>query len=146
MDESFVVVLIIYLFILAITLTLSIIVLIWYVKTKNKLNAKGADIPTVWLIIIPFVGIYWLWKFSEGVELVTDKDMTAITAFLLILFLGPIGLMIIHSKIKKYVSETPSEHIIDRDNATYSYCHNCGHAISEQDSYCPQCGGKRKGG
>ena len=144
--DGFIVGLIIYLFILVITLTLGSIVLIWYVKTKDKLNAKGANIPTAWLVIVPFVGIYWVWKFSEGVEYITNKSMTAITAFLLLLLLGPIGAMIINGNIKKYISETPSEQIIDQGNATYSYCHNCGHAISEQTSYCPQCGGKRKGG
>ncbi|GAI30384.1 unnamed protein product, partial [marine sediment metagenome] len=39
------------------------------------MNAKGAQIPTAWLIIIPFVNIWWYWKFCEGVELVTNKGM-----------------------------------------------------------------------
>ena len=42
-------------------LTLGIYLLYWFVSTKNELKEKGADIPTAWLLIIPFVNIYWIW-------------------------------------------------------------------------------------
>jgi len=82
-------------------ITLGIYGLVWYVWTKNEMNAEGATIPTAWLIIIPFVNYYWLWKFSEGVELVTKKSMTAAIAFLLMFFLGVIGMAIIQSELNK---------------------------------------------
>ena len=54
-------------------ITLGIYTLVWSARTKNEMNAKGAQIPTAWLLIIPFVSYFWLWKFSEGVEVVTSK-------------------------------------------------------------------------
>ncbi len=42
-------------------ITFGIYGIVWYVKTKNEMNARGAQIPTAWLLIIPIVNIYWLW-------------------------------------------------------------------------------------
>ncbi len=82
-------------------ITLGIYSLFWYVTTKNEMNAKGAQIPTAWLIIIPFVNIWWYWKFCEGVELVTNKAMGVAVAFLLLWLLGAIGEAIIQSELNK---------------------------------------------
>ncbi len=82
-------------------ITLGIYALVWYVLTKNEMNAKGATIPTAWLIIIPFVNFYWLWKFCEGVELVTKKGMSTAVAFLLVFLLSVIGMAIIQSELNK---------------------------------------------
>ena len=82
-------------------ITLGIYGLFWYVVTKNEMNTKGAQIPTAWLIIIPFVNIWWYWKFSEGVELVTNKGMGAAVAFLLLWLLGTIGEAIIQNELNK---------------------------------------------
>ena len=73
----------------------------WYVTTKGEMNAKGAQIPTAWMIIVPILNLYWEWKFGEGVEKVTNKGMGAGTAFLLLLFLGIIGAAIIQSELNK---------------------------------------------
>jgi len=82
-------------------ITFSIYTLVWLVKTKNEMNTKGATIPTAWLIIIPLVNYYWLWKFCEGVEQVTNKSMNAAISFLLVFFLGLIGMAIIQSELNK---------------------------------------------
>ncbi|MDO8687854.1 MAG: DUF4234 domain-containing protein [Dehalococcoidales bacterium] len=82
-------------------ITLGIYTLVWSVRTKNEMNTKGAQIPTAWLSIIPFVNWYWWWKFSEGVEIVTSKAMGTGTAFLLLFFLGTIGMAIIQDKLNK---------------------------------------------
>ena len=82
-------------------ITLGIYTLVWDVRTKNEMNAKGAQIPTAWLLIIPFVNYFWLWKFSEGVEIVTSKEMGAGVAFCLQFFLGVIGMAIIQDKLNK---------------------------------------------
>ena len=79
-------------------ITFGIYGIVWYVNTKNEMNARGAQIPTAWLLIIPIVNIYWLWKYSEGVELVTKKDMSTAVAFILLFLLGIIGAAIIQSK------------------------------------------------
>ena len=82
-------------------ITFGIYTLVWYVKTKNEMNAKGTNIPTAWLIIIPLINYFWLWKFCEGVGVVTKKEMGAGVAFLLVFFLGVIGMAIIQDKLNK---------------------------------------------
>jgi len=82
-------------------ITFGIYSLVWSVMTKDEMNAKGATIPTAWLIIIPLVSYYWLWKFCEGVEQVTNKGMNGAVAFLLVFFLGFIGMAIIQSELNK---------------------------------------------
>ncbi len=81
--------------------TLGIYALVWYVVTKNEMNAQGASIPTAWLIIIPIANIYWQWKFCVGVEKVTNGGMSAAVAFLLIWLLSVIGMAIIQSSLNK---------------------------------------------
>ncbi|MFC1978579.1 DUF4234 domain-containing protein [Chloroflexota bacterium] len=71
--------------------TIGIYVIVWYVKTKNEMNAMGANIPTAWLIIIPFINLYWLWKYCEGLETVTNKRLTGGTYFLIMFLAGYLG-------------------------------------------------------
>ena len=78
-------------------ITFGIYGIVWYVETKREMNSRGAQIPTAWLIIIPIVNIYWLWKYSEGVQLVTKERMNAGAAFVLTLLLGSIGIAIVQS-------------------------------------------------
>ena len=82
-------------------ITLGIYGLVWFVTTKNEMKIKGAEIPTAWLIIIPIVNYIWYWKFSQGIELVTDKGMSTGTAFLWMFFLGAIGMAIVQSELNK---------------------------------------------
>lgn len=64
----------------------------WYVVTKQEMNKLGADIPTAWLLIIPFVNIWWLWRWAKGVELVTKGAWGAVPAFLLCWFVAIVGI------------------------------------------------------
>ncbi len=82
-------------------ITLGIYSIYWLVTTKIQMNTKGAQIPTAWLLIIPLVNIYWLWKFSEGVELVTNKGMQTAVAFLLVWILDIIGPGIVQNELNK---------------------------------------------
>ena len=75
--------------------------LYWFVNTKIEMNRRGADIPTAWLLLIPFVNIYWLWRWSQGVEKVTGGGLTAVPAFLLSWLLPIIGGAIIQSYFNK---------------------------------------------
>ena len=81
--------------------TFGIYALVWCVTTKDAMNRIGADIPTAWLLLIPIVNFLWYWRFCEGVETVTKKEMGAGVAFLLLLLLGPIGMAIIQSSLNK---------------------------------------------
>ena len=70
----------------------------WLVNTKEDMNRLGAEIPTAWLIIIPFVNIYWLWR---CVEKVTKGALNAVSALLLGWLLSCIGGAIIQSYFNK---------------------------------------------
>jgi len=88
----------------------------WAVKTKGEMNKLGEKIPTAWIWLIPIVGgIWWLWKYSEGVEHVTHEKMSGILAFILQWLLGCIGQAIIQDSFNKLegapaakASETPA--------------------------------------
>lgn len=85
-------------FILAMV-TCGIYGIVWYVKTKEEMKSQGAEIPTAWLLIIPLANLYWLWMWGKGVEKVTGFG--AAGAFLLCLFLGPIGMAVVQSQFNK---------------------------------------------
>ena len=76
----------------------------WMVQTKIEMNAKGATIPTAWLIIIPLVNLWWMWKYSEGVEKVTGGKTSRVQAFILLFLLGMIGAAIVQDSFNKNVA------------------------------------------
>ena len=82
-------------------ITFGIYALVWYVKTKGEMNSKGAQVPTAWLLIIPFVNLYWLWAYAKGVEKVTNKASSAVAIFLLCLLFGVIGMAVTQSAFNK---------------------------------------------
>lgn len=75
--------------------TFGIYTIYWSVVTKIAANKAGAQIPTAWLLIIPLVNIYWLWKLAEGLGQVTNQQVSPIAVFLLIFFLGALGVVIV---------------------------------------------------
>ena len=82
-------------------LTCGIYYIYWLVNSKIEMNRLGATIPTAWLLIIPFVNIYWLWCWSQGVEKTTRGALTAVPAFLLIWLIAIIGAPIIQTYFNK---------------------------------------------
>lgn len=82
-------------------ITFGVYAIVWFVKTKREMNTLGAQIPTSWLLIIPFVNIYWMWKYSEGVQLVTKGAQSQAVAFILLFLLSVIGMAIIQSEFNK---------------------------------------------
>jgi hypothetical protein len=88
-------------------ITFGIYGLVWAVKTKNEMNNQGAQIPTAWLLIVPIVNLYWMWRYSGGVEQVTKGGQSQAIAFILLFLLGPIGMAIIQNEFNK-LSEAPS--------------------------------------
>ena len=87
-------------------LSLGIYQLIWLVSTKREMEARGAAIPTAWLLIIPVANIYWFWKWAGGVERATAEQTSQASAFGLVfalsLFgLGWIGMAMIQSEFNK---------------------------------------------
>lgn len=82
-------------------ITFGIYGLVWEVKTKNEMNRLGSSIPTAWLIIIPLINLWWLWKYCEGVERVSGGKLSAVLAFVLLFLLGFIGAAIIQNEFNK---------------------------------------------
>lgn len=81
--------------------TFGIYALYWEVSTKNEMNKLGADIPTAWLLIVPFVNWWWLWKYSQGVEKVTAGKLNGLLTFLLFIVIGSIGAAIVQSSFNE---------------------------------------------
>lgn len=70
-------------------ITFGIYWIVWLAKTRGELNSQGASVPTTWLFIVPFVSIWWLWKFATGVSQVSGGGVGG--KFSLLFFLGTIG-------------------------------------------------------
>ncbi len=86
---------------LLIGVTFGIYGLVWFVKTKDEMNALGAEIPTAWYLIIPLLNLLWFWKYSQGVEKVTRQGTSAGLAFVMLFALGALGIPILQSSFNK---------------------------------------------
>lgn len=89
-------------------ITFGIYGLYWMVKTKGEMNERGASIPTAWLIIVPFVNIWWMWKYSEGVGIVTNEKLSGVLTFILLWLIGVIGMAIIQDAFNKVEGTAPA--------------------------------------
>ena len=72
-------------------ITFGIYIIVWRVMTKNEMNRFGANIPSAWFMIIPFVNIWWLWQYSEAVEDITKEKLSKVVAFLALILIPSIG-------------------------------------------------------
>jgi len=81
--------------------TFGIYAVYWQVSTKIEMNKRGATIPTAWFLIVPIVNIWWLWKYSQGVEKETNGSYSTVISFILLFLLGVIGMMIIQHEFNK---------------------------------------------
>lgn len=74
-------------------ITLGIYAIFWLARTRGELVARGAQIPTTWLIIIPIVNLYYYWKYSAGAQQVTGGNANAILLFILFLLVFPVAVL-----------------------------------------------------
>jgi hypothetical protein len=81
--------------------TLGIYYIYWFFATRNEMVAKGAEIPTAWLVIIPFVNFYFLYKYAEAFAKYVDDKNSPITYFLLLALLPAIGQLILQHIINE---------------------------------------------
>ncbi len=82
-------------------ITFGIYGIVWLARTRGEMVRRGADIPTTFLIIVPIANLYYLWKWSQGVEHVTNGKMQWAIAFLLQWALGSIGSAVIQDSFNK---------------------------------------------
>lgn len=87
--------------------TLGIYGIVWIVLTAREMRTKGAQIPNAILIIIPIINLYWLWKYCEGIEKVSDGKYSAVLMFVLFWFIGFIGIIVAQSAFNEAASGTP---------------------------------------
>ncbi len=69
--------------------TFGIYYVYWGVVTKRELKQAGGDIPSAFLIIIPFANLYFWYKYAKSyVQIVrrSNNDMDVLVYFLLTLF------------------------------------------------------------
>ena len=67
----------------------------------EQMKVKGIQLPTTWRYFAPFSTYAWLWKFSKGIEAITDRRIRAAGVFASVFFLGIIGFLIIRYAIHR---------------------------------------------
>lgn len=82
-------------------ITFGIYAIVWQVKVKGEMNQLGADIPTAWWLIVPIGNIWWLWKYSQGVEVVTKEKYSAGLSFALLFLASIVGQAILQTEFNK---------------------------------------------
>jgi RNA polymerase subunit RPABC4/transcription elongation factor Spt4 len=82
--------------------TLGIYYIYWLVKTKNEMVVLGADIPTAWLLIIPFVNFYFYWKYSEGAQYISSHSVDGVLLFILFIVFFPAAIYLTQKEINRH--------------------------------------------
>ena len=88
--------------------TFGIYSLVWTVKSKRDMNSLGAEIPTSWLLIIPVVNLFWLYKYAEGFAQNVKKDDSTMMWFVMSLFAGIIMPFVVQSELNKISEHKPA--------------------------------------
>ncbi len=87
-------------------ITLGIYGIYWLYSTKKEMNELGAGIPTLWLIIIPLVNIYWLYKYSMGTAKVAKKeDSMGLIYFILWIVFSPVSMILTQIELNKLATQ-----------------------------------------
>jgi hypothetical protein len=86
--------------------TLGIYALVWLVQTKNEMNRTyKTEIPTAWLCWVP---LWWLWRYSGGVDTATRGKVSQVTSMLLLHVIPIVGIWVIQAKINETLAERGS--------------------------------------
>lgn len=90
-------------------LTFGIYPIVWSVKSKRDMNALGANIPSTWLMLLPMVNIYWLYRYCEGFAQNVAKDNATVKWFCVHMFFGIVTPYIIQSKLNEFAIVAPQK-------------------------------------
>lgn len=64
-------------------ITFGIYPVIWWFKTRKEINSLGADIPTPWLMFVPFGDAYFYYSYSQAFDDYIKKDGLTLIYFLI---------------------------------------------------------------
>ena len=82
--------------------TFGIYAIYWLYSTKKEMVGLGAQIPTFFLIIIPIVNIYWIYKYSMGAaQVAKKKDNSGLIYFILWIIIFPVAMYLIQTELNK---------------------------------------------
>lgn len=82
--------------------TFGIYLIYWTVQTKEEINGMGGKIPTAWLIIVPIVNIYFLYRYMENFSIYVKKDNNPILWFVFHLVIAPVAILFVQMELNKY--------------------------------------------
>ena len=85
-------------------ITAGIYFIYWAVKTKEEVKSLGANIPTMWLIIVPIGNLYLLYKYCDGFSEYVKKDKLGIVWFLAAVTVFPILPIVVQVELNKLAS------------------------------------------
>ena len=71
--------------------------LVWLIKTKGELTKLGADIPSSWLLVVPLMNFYFLYRYFTEIERLSRKAVKLKTLFVAFCIL--FGTMVILSPV-----------------------------------------------
>lgn len=81
--------------------TCGIYALFWYKGTGEEMEAKGAEIGPWWHLLVPILGLIWVYKWCQGLEHVSRGQVSTAKSMVLLIFLGPIGMAMLQSSINE---------------------------------------------
>ena len=71
------------------------------VKPIEEMKANGIQLPDKWRYFVPIISWVWLWKFSKGINSITERRILTSGVFCVVFFLGIVGLFIIRGVIQR---------------------------------------------
>jgi hypothetical protein len=80
-------------------ITLGIYSVYWTVSTRRDIVSRGGDIPTAWLIIIPFANIYFFYKYSRAASKLFKKEGDWVAYFVFFLFFSLITQALVQNEL-----------------------------------------------
>jgi len=81
--------------------TIGIYAIVWLARSRGEMVARGAAIPTTWLVIVPIVNFFYYWKWAQGVQHVTGGRTSGGLMFVLMLFLSIVGIPFAQAQFNK---------------------------------------------
>jgi hypothetical protein len=77
------------------------------VKPIEEMKVKGIQLPTAWRYFAPLGSCAWLWKFSKGIEVITEGKMGARRVFVAVFILGIVGFVIVRWITQRRLAKIP---------------------------------------